>query len=82
MAIYIDSRYRGVVINGTGEWKGFEVKVFYVEGSFSGPVRVGDIVGQAQNVARKYPGITNHVHLEVRKNGKVLSPFEVFGSCF
>src|SRR5262249_44317344 len=62
-----DRRFTGVVIRGTGSWLGYEVKLFYVDGEFSGPVRAGDVVGHAQDLAVKYPGITNHVHFEVRK---------------
>ena len=76
-----DARYRGIVITGDGEWNGYEVKLFYVEGLSCGSVRAGEVVGHAQDLSAKYPGITNHVHVEVRKDGRLLAPFEAFGAC-
>lgn len=77
-----DPRYRGVVIRGTGKFAGYEVKMFYVEGLFCGQVKAGQVVGSAQNLGDKYPGITNHVHLEVRYKGAVVSPLEMYRMCF
>jgi murein DD-endopeptidase MepM/ murein hydrolase activator NlpD len=77
-----DRRFRGLVIRGTGSWDGYEVKLFYVDGHFSGQVRAGQVVGRAQDLSGRYPGITNHVHLEVRERGRELSPSELFGLCF
>jgi len=77
-----DSSFRGLVIRGTGEWSGYEVKMFYVEGLFCGRATPGAMVGRAQNLTFKYPGITNHIHLEVRLNGRVLPPHEIYGLCF
>lgn len=77
-----DPTFRGVVIQGTEEWEGYEVKMFYVQGLRSGPVDAGAPVGFAQDLSKKYPGITNHVHLEVRKNGVLLSPNELYALCF
>jgi hypothetical protein len=77
-----DPSLRGVVIKGSGEWNGFEVKVFYVEGLFSGFVRAGDPLGHAQDITQKYPGITNHIHVEVRVDGEEVSPLDYFGMSF
>jgi hypothetical protein len=77
-----DPNYVGVVIEGTDEWQGYEVKLFYVEGLFSGPVKQGDVVGLAQDLTTKYPGITNHIHVEVRLNRVALDPREIWGQCF
>jgi hypothetical protein len=76
-----DSRYTGILIRGTGPWTGIEVRLFYVEGFRSGPVKPGDAVGRAQNLQPKYPGIGNHVHLEVREGSRVLSPEDVYLQC-
>jgi hypothetical protein len=76
-----DPRYRGVVITGTGDWQGYEVKLFYVDGLFSGPVQAGSIIGRAQDLRAKYSGITNHIHVEVRMDGRLIAPFEAFGTC-
>lgn len=76
------SEYTGVLIRGTGEWLGYEVKIFYVNGLSCGPVKAGDNIGFAQNVAKRYPGITNHVHLEIRYLQQVKNPLDFFLRCF
>ena len=75
-----DPKYGGLVISGTGDWKGFEVKMFYVQGIKMGRVRAGEVVGTAQDLGKKYPGITNHVHMEVRLHGLVISPASMFAA--
>jgi hypothetical protein len=76
-----DGSYRGVVIRGEGEWSGYEVKVFYVDGAFCGAVQPGQVVGSAQDLTRRYRGITNHIHVEVRQAGRLLSPQELWQMC-
>lgn len=77
-----DPSFRGLVIRGTGQWSGYEVKIFYVDGLFCGKTTPGAAIGRAQNLTFKYPGITNHVHVEVRHHGRALSPHEIYGMCF
>jgi hypothetical protein len=77
-----DSRYQGVVINGEGNWLGYEIKLFYVSGIICGPVRGGQLIGYAQDLSLRYLGITNHIHIEVRNQGRVIGPMEMFGICF
>lgn len=77
-----DPRFRGLVIRGTATWEGYEVRLFYVDGLFSGQTQAGQVVGYAQDLSGRYPGITNHVHLEVRERGHELSPSQLFGLCF
>lgn len=74
-----DARYKGLVIQGSGDWAGYEVKMFYVARSLLGKVAAGDVVGTAQDLEPRYPGITNHVHLEVRCKGAVVDPAKLFG---
>jgi hypothetical protein len=50
-----DASLRGVVIEGSEEWSGFEIKVFYVDGLFTGSVRPGDPLGHAQDITNKIP---------------------------
>ncbi len=77
-----DNSYKGVVLQGTGAWAGFQVKIFYVQGEFSGLVKKGSEIGVAQNLTMRYPGITNHVHVEV-KNGTIqIDPFEIWQISF
>lgn len=40
-------------------------------------VRVGDPVGRAATLQDRYPGITDHVHLEIRKGGRTLDATDV-----
>ena len=77
-----DPTYKGVVIKGTGDFEGLEIKMFYVVGLKSGPVNQGETIGIAQDISQKYQGITNHIHLEVRRKGIVVSPTEFYNSCF
>jgi len=77
-----DPSLRGIVIKGTGDWGDYEVKIFYADGLLSGAVKAGQAVAFAQDLGKKYPGITNHVHVEVRRNGIVVSPQEIFAQCF
>lgn len=76
-----DVTYSGIAITGTGEWAGYEVKLFYVKSTVKGSVKAGDIVGQAQDIGNKCNGITNHVHMEVRRNGVLMSPCSIFDTC-
>jgi hypothetical protein len=77
-----DLSMRGILVRGTQNYVGWEIKLFYVLGLFSGPVRAGGLIGHAQDLSRKYPGITNHVHLEVFRNGLRVDPREPFRRCF
>ncbi len=77
-----DLSYRGLVIRGTGDWSGYEIKIFYVEGLNCGPVVPGSPIGFAQDLSRRYPGITNHVHVEVRRNGQVMPLTDLYRMCF
>lgn len=77
-----EPRFSGVVIRGKGVWSGYEVKVFYVNGVFSGDAKPGQVLGHAQDLSGRYPGITNHVHVEVRQHGRALSPNDLFRMCF
>jgi murein DD-endopeptidase MepM/ murein hydrolase activator NlpD len=77
-----DPSYRGILIEGTGSWKGYSVKIFYAEGLLSGQVRGGQEVAVVQDLQLKYPGITNHIHVEVRKNGILTDPFEIWQMSF
>ncbi len=69
-----DPGLSGLLIQGTGRWAGFEVKMFYLKGSWGRPVEAGAPLGEAQDLKARYPGITPHVHLEIRRDGQVLDP--------
>jgi murein DD-endopeptidase MepM/ murein hydrolase activator NlpD len=71
-----DERYKGLVLQ-LGE---YEMKVFYVSPSIAPgkEIRPGEAIGLVQNLAPKYDGITNHIHVEVRKSGELINPMELF----
>jgi murein DD-endopeptidase MepM/ murein hydrolase activator NlpD len=74
--------FSGVLIQGTGEYASYRVKLFYVRVFMCGPVRAGTLIGRVEDLRWKYPGITNHVHIEVRRDGKIVSPLEAYKMCF
>ena len=71
-----DARYTGMDIK---EADGNINKYFYVTPliSIGTAVSKGDLIGRAQDIAAKYPGMDNHFHFEVRNGGKALNPFEL-----
>jgi hypothetical protein len=77
-----DPSMRGILIRGTGDYVNWEIKLFYVLGLFSGSAKPGQLIGHAQNVGSKYPGITNHIHMEVFRSGVQIDPREPFRQCF
>ncbi|MCO6487427.1 MAG: peptidoglycan DD-metalloendopeptidase family protein [Phaeodactylibacter sp.] len=77
-----DHRYRGLVLQGSGAWKDYTLKIFYVQGIVSGEVGAGSQIGYVQNLGLKYPGITNHIHVEVRKGKQLVDPFSIWQMCF
>ena len=68
--------------SGTGGYAGYRVTLFYVEARECGPVRAGEPIGHAQDLNIKYPGITNHVHVQIEYNRKLVSPIDTYWMCF
>lgn len=76
-----DSRYKGVVIKGTGDYTGYEVKLFYITPFVAAQEIVvgGQLLAAAQKISDKYnPNMINHIHIEVRKNGILTDPTPLF----
>ena len=72
-----DTRYRGIVIAGTGIYVGYEVKLFYLYNMIMQAgveVTKNQVIGQVQDLRVKYPSIKNHVHVEIRKDGVLIDP--------
>jgi murein DD-endopeptidase MepM/ murein hydrolase activator NlpD len=74
--------FTGLLIEGAGAYAGYSVKLFYVEAYGCGRVRAGMPLGHVQDLQHKYPGITNHIHMEVRYKGKLVSPTDTYKMCF
>ena len=57
------------------------VRFFYVEPTVVNGqiIEVDDVIGVSQDLGRRYGGITNHVHLEVKQiDGSFVDPSEYF----
>ena len=60
--------------------EGYHVRVFYIEPSVSegDQVNEDDIIGTSQELGKRYPAITEHIHLEVKgANGKFINPEDI-----
>ena len=75
-----DLRYSGVLITGNGIWTDFDAMMFYMTltATVGTNIAAGSQVGIAQDLGTKYPGITNHIHFELRYNGMVVDPTHLF----
>lgn len=72
---------KGLKIKGSGAWQGYEVKILYIDPLVtSGPVSAGDVIGIAIDISQdpEYRGASNHVHVEVRREGYLLNPKEIY----
>jgi murein DD-endopeptidase MepM/ murein hydrolase activator NlpD len=74
--------FTGLLIQGVGAHAGYSVKLFYVEGRGCGRVAAGGVIGHVQDLRYVYPGITNHIHMEVRYQGKLVPPTDAYKMCF
>lgn len=72
-----DTDYKGfVLVSGP-----YEIKIFYANLSVSvgSTVKKGQVIATAQNISAKYSSsMANHVHFEVRKNGILINPTNLF----
>lgn len=55
---------------------GQDYRVFYVEPRVEEgwEIRHGDVIGECQDLRDRYPGMVNHVHLEIKHDGKFCNP--------
>lgn len=69
-----DLSYRYVEISNDDT--GYRIRQFYVKPCVINDdwVSQGDVIGVAQCLDRRYAGITEHVHLEIYKNGVLVDP--------
>ncbi|CAH1387007.1 M23 family metallopeptidase [Candidatus Nitrotoga sp. M5] len=68
-----DLSYRYVQVS---DGQGHDLRYFYLDPKVEVDQRVykGDILGEVQNLGRRYAGIGNHFHFEVRLNGGFIDP--------
>lgn len=72
-----DSRFNGVLIQGSGEYAAYQVKIFYIKPSVSPgqTLAMGSVVGTAQSIKLRYgSNALDHVHVEIRKDGELVNP--------
>ena len=64
---YSDSALGSIHIRGVGEHRGLLVKLLYstCDHAVGYEGKAGERLGSPQDVTTRYPGITNHIHLEV-----------------
>ena len=55
---------------------GYRVKMWYVTKGISNgaSLSAGSLIGSMTNRAADSPGMTNHVHVQVEKNGRIVNP--------
>ena len=68
-----DLSYRYVQITDND---GRDHRFFYVESlsTIGDYIEAGEVIGRVQNIATRYPNMTQHVHYEVRANSKFVDP--------
>ena len=72
-----DPKWFGVLIEGTGKHLGLEMKIFYFlpyPSVIGRNIIQGEYIGDAQKISERFPGMTDHVHVEVRQNGNLIDP--------
>ncbi|KAK3730175.1 hypothetical protein QZH41_016009 [Actinostola sp. cb2023] len=73
----------GVLLVGTGQWSAYSVKMFYlskaVDVNKGDKLGAGDQIGSMVNMAVQYGKcMTNHIHVKLYKNRKVVDPTNFF----
>lgn len=74
---YANSNYSLIEIKGVNEFKNFTAKCMYVT-DFKEPsnkiYKQGDFLCKCDNIALRYPNITNHMHFELYGSGILVNP--------
>lgn len=67
-----DLSYRYVQITKGG----YNFRIFYINPTVEVGQQVGrgTSIGVVQNLNKRYKGITNHIHLEIKKDGEYIDP--------
>lgn len=69
----------GIRIRGTGDWGGYEVKLFHVRAYTLSHVKSGQPIGVAIDLRTAMPGIMNHVHVQATESGRQVNTLYMFG---
>ena len=80
-----DMSFTGLLIEGIGVHQGLEIKIFYmkpISGIVNKIVKPGQKIGTSQSLLNKYPGITNHIHIEIKLNGVKQNPKTLIKNIF
>ncbi|XP_078347407.1 leukocyte cell-derived chemotaxin-2-like isoform X2 [Oculina patagonica] len=66
----------GIYMEGTGSWQDYKVKMWYVSKDVSDGtyVSAGSVIGTMKDRAAASPGMTNHVHVQLYKDGSIVDP--------
>lgn len=82
-----DLSYRYVQVTtehpeGDGEVKVFDHRFFYVEPNtelmYGMKITEGTVLGKSQGLGKRYHGIPNHVHYEIKCDGKYIDPQKAY----
>ncbi|MGB0863943.1 MAG: hypothetical protein ACPG19_08380 [Saprospiraceae bacterium] len=75
-----NKKWLGCAIEGMGLYRGYEVKIFYMDPFLMGEyVYPNDIIGKAQAISKKYSSrMIDHLHVEVRYRGQLIDPASLF----
>jgi len=70
-----DLSYRYVQVSKGG----YDYRIFYVSPSVNegDVVDVGDLIGMSQDLEKRYEGIPNHVHFEIKHGDEYIDPTPV-----
>lgn len=70
-----DPRFRTIRLQSKDE-PGLEIRLLYVspEAPIASSHQRGERIAAAQDISLKYPGITNHCHMEIRRDGLPIDP--------
>ena len=76
-----DLSFKYIQISHTSAEGDYDHRIFYVSPGWEigTNVKEGQVIGIAQDLTVRYPGITPHIHYEIKLNGEFINPNE-FGS--
>lgn len=72
-----DLSYRYVQLT---DGAGYEIRYFYIEPmvELGDRIKLMDQLGEVQDLGKRYNNMTNHVHIEIKKDGEYYDPERYF----